>query len=565
MRAFETNGPISVQAVAGAYVVLLGIDMPDEATSRGVLGFAIERIDHATERRAWLQGFKVFQSANLPGGILVSTREHPLQTFLWSDFTVRNGHTYTYRVVAMRGVPGALSEGEAVEIRVTTENEETDQHAIYFNRGVAGSQAYTRRFGNRRPHEVPDREAWRWLSRGLFKAMLDFIGQADGARYGLRAAVYEFNQGAVVQSFRKAQVAGADVKVIYDARQVIHATDPSKSKLQPAASNRQSIEAAGLQGCIPRTADPRAISHNKFIILLDNGEPTQVWTGSTNMTDGGIFGHSNVGHIVRDPAVAKQYLKYWEKLSNDPAMARRAADDEIRPWNEENFPVPDTEPTEDMTVIFSPRPDLSALEWYTHRMEAAQTAVFLTAAFGVNDMFEEVFEQPRDYLRYILLETEDEDMAKLLLERNNRIAVGNLLRGNTAFEGWLEEQRLLSEHLTGLNSHVKYIHTKYLLLDPLGENPVVVTGSANFSDASTRRNDENMLVIRGNKSVADIYLGEFMRLFKHFQFRAAATTGRHQLPEGDAGFLEEDDSWRTLFYQSGTVQYKERRYFSKAA
>jgi phosphatidylserine/phosphatidylglycerophosphate/cardiolipin synthase-like enzyme len=377
--------------------------------------------------------------------------------------------------------------------------------------------------------------------------------------------VYEFNQGAVVQAFRKAQVSGADVTVIYDARQVIHPTDPKKSKLQPAAANRQSIEAAGLQDCVPRTADPRAISHNKFIILLENGQPTQVWTGSTNMTDGGIFGHSNVGHIVRDPAVAKQYLKYWEKLSSDPAMARRAADDKIRPWNETNFPVPDAEPIEDMTVIFSPRPNLSALEWYTRRMEAAETAVFLTAAFGVNDMFEEVFEQPRDYLRYILLETEDEDMAKLLLERNNRIAVGNLLRGNTAFEGWLEEQRLLSENLTGLNSHVKYVHTKYLLLDPLGENPVVVTGSANFSDASTRRNDENMLVIRGNKSVADIYLGEFMRLFKHFQFRAAATSGRHQLPEGEAGFLDEDDSWRTLFYQPDTVQYKERRYFSKAA
>jgi phosphatidylserine/phosphatidylglycerophosphate/cardiolipin synthase-like enzyme len=160
-----------------------------------------------------------------------------------------------------------------------------------------------------------------------------------------------------------------------------------------------------------------------------------------------------------------------------------------------------------------------------------------------------VFGQPRDYLRYILLETEDDDMANLLRNRNNRIAVGNLLSGNNAFETWLEEQRLLSEHLTGLNTHVKYIHTKYLLLDPLGDNPVVITGSANFSDASTRRNDENMLVIQGDKSVADIYLGEFMRLFKHFQFRAIAAAARNQLQEADAGFLEKSDSWRAPFYQ----------------
>jgi len=196
------------------------------------------------------------------------------------------------------------------------------------------------------------------------------------------------------------------------------------------------------------------------------------------MTDGGIFGHSNVGHIVRDPSVAAKYLSYWEKLKTDPKMDRRPDNDELRPWNEEHYPIPQGEPADDITVIFSPRRTLAGLEWYAQRMEAATSAVFLTAAFGVNDLFEEVFAQPRDYLRYILLETEDKDMATLLRNRNNRIAVGNLLSGNNAFETWLQEQRLLSEHLTGLNSHVKYIHTKYLLLDPLGDKPVVMTGAA---------------------------------------------------------------------------------------
>ena len=43
-----------------------------------------------------------------------------------------------------------------------------------------------------------------------------------------------------------------------------------------------------------------------------------------------------------------------------------------------------------------------------------------------------------------------------------------------------------------------YIHTKYLLIDPLREDPLVVCGSANFSRPSQRDNDENMLVIRGD-------------------------------------------------------------------
>src|SRR5262245_22536413 len=45
MRAYNKTGPLSVHAIAGAYVVLLGIDM-DEASTAGVLGFGIERIEH---------------------------------------------------------------------------------------------------------------------------------------------------------------------------------------------------------------------------------------------------------------------------------------------------------------------------------------------------------------------------------------------------------------------------------------------------------------------------------------------------------------------------------------
>lgn len=534
--------------------MLLGIDM-DEESSRGVLGFGIERIDHTrSDRSDWLLGFKSFEGAQLRPGALVSTREHPIQAFLWGDFTTRVGSEYTYRIHAMRGEPGNLVPGEPVEVRIAMEREDAGAHAVYFNRGVAGSQAYARKFGNRRPADVPDREAWRWLSRGLFRNLLDFIRQADGERFGLRAAVYEFNQGAVVKAFQDARLSGADVRIVYDARRVIRENNPDNSKLEPAESNERAIEEAGLSDAvIPRRANPNDISHNKFIVLLEDGRPVQVWTGSTNMTQGGIFGHSNVGHLVRDPQVAARYLAYWEKLATDPETNRVADLDQIRPWNDENSPVPDElPPAGSITALFSPRRTLRALEWYTERMDAAQTAVFLTAAFGVNDKFEEILEQDKGYLRYLLLETEDEDMARLRTDRDVRIAVGNVL-GENEFERWLQERT------TGLNRHVKYIHTKYMLIDPLGDDPLVITGSANFSDASTRRNDENMLVIRGDQRVADLYLVEFMRLFNHFYFRTVATDGGSR---GASPFLDAADSWREKYYEADSPKQKERLYFA---
>lgn len=564
MRRKAQNGPLSVHAITGSYVTMLGINM-EEASAPGVLGFAIERTDHTNKnRKDWLAGFKTFPGANIPKGTLVSTHEHPIQSFQWCDFTTRKAHDYTYRVVAMRGTPGALTDGEDVSVRIQMEDEDKGTHAVYFNRGVAGSQAYARKFGNRRPDQVPNREAFRWLSRGLFKAMLDFIAQADSNRFGLRASVYEFRQGAVLKAFRKAADKGADVKIIFDDRQVINEKNPERSKVQPSMQNREGIETFDLEDMvIPRRADGNAISHNKFIILLENGKPVQVWTGSTNMTDGGIFGHSNVGHIVRDSDVAAKYLEYWEHLKDDPAMARKEADDQIRPFNEDHTPVPDDEPPAKRTIaIFSPRRTLTALEWYAELMDKAQTAVFMTAAFGVGGVFEEVFAEDRDYLRYLLLEKEDNNMDRLTRDIDNRIAVGNVL-GKTAFEDWLRE-RFQPERLTGLNKNVKFIHTKYALIDPLSEDPIVITGSANFSDASTRRNDENMLIIRGDTRVADIYLGEFMRLFNHFFFRMVAASNGNGGGEGDhpVSALIPDDSWRTPYYSEGTVKQKERLYFS---
>ena len=59
----------------------------------------------------------------------------------------------------------------------------------------------------------------------------------------------------------------------------------------PAEANREAIANTAIESLvIPRRATPSYIAHNKFVVLLEDGEPREVWTGSTNMTAGGIFG-----------------------------------------------------------------------------------------------------------------------------------------------------------------------------------------------------------------------------------------------------------------------------------
>jgi phosphatidylserine/phosphatidylglycerophosphate/cardiolipin synthase-like enzyme len=552
MRAINTSGPLSVQAISGTYVVLLGINMA-EAEKDGVLGFGIQRTDLTNNQEpVWLQGFKSFKGAHLPRGTITPTNEHPIQAFLWGDYTVRKDHQYLYRIVAMRGQPGALTESNSVSITIAMEKEKEEGHHVYFNRGVAGSQAYIRKFGNKKP-DVVGPKAFDWLSRGLVEALTSFIRQAKGPDWTIHAAVYEFQFVPILKEFKSASDRGVHVKIIFDCKNEGEHDDKGNPK-GPWEGNLEALKDAGLKKSLvkARKVNPSYIFHNKFILLLQNDMPKQVWTGSTNITRGGIFGHSNVGHLVRDEQVAKSYEMYWQELNKDPEQDAK----QLRSWNNNNFPVPDDlSPPNGVQVIFSPLKDLKALKWYISRMDKANTASFLTAAFGVHDLFEDVFFTKKKRLRYLMLESEDEDMEKLRSWKFNRIAIGNVLEENW-FERWLREM------LTGFNRHVRYIHTKYMLIDPLSDDPLIITGSANFSDASTTKNDENMLVIRSDTRVADIYLTEFMRLFMHFYFRTIVNGIGPAESDPDAGFLKDNDSWLLPYYQDNMPKCKERLYFA---
>ena len=126
------------------------------------------------------------------------------------------------------------------------------------------------------------------------------------------------------------------------------------------------------------------------------------------------------------------------------------------------------------------------------------------------------------------------------------------------------EHFFIGENLTGFNRN-QYIHDKFILVDPLGDHPIVVTGTANFSGPSQYANDEKMVVIRGNLRVADIYFGEFMRIFDHIYSRYIVGKMKKLGPnDPNAGFLKEQaKDWVPQNFQSGRKDLR-RRYFMGA-
>lgn len=54
-------------------------------------------------------------------------------------------------------------------------------------------------------------------------------------------------------------------------------------------------------------------------------------------------------------------------------------------------------------------------------------------------------------------------------------------------------------------------HSKVMLIDAEGKEPVVITGSYNFTYSAQARNAENLLLLRGNAPLAHAYLANWRR------------------------------------------------------
>ncbi len=553
MRLTETQGGLKVHAVAGTYVVMFGFDLP-QAECDGLMGFSLHRANHAEQEANFLTAMKAFAATDpgFPAGAMYSTKDHPIQSFQWADYSAKPGHEYVYTISALKGTPENLTIHEQVSLTITTESPETGDQDIFFNRGIAASQAYVRRFGDKRPQEVPNRKAYEWLSRGLNEALEDFVRSCVPGVHSLRIAAYEFNYEAFLKVVKEVLDTGVDIKIVYDAR-----------KENPRERNRAAVARQGLDDpnvSFERTQPKSYISHNKFIVKLENGSPISVWTGGTNFSEGGIYGHSNVAHVVEDIDVATAFNEYWNALSTDPTSSP------LKDVVEAVSPLPAAEPPVGTTVLFSPRRNLDALDWYAERALSANEGLFMTFAFGMNDIFKNVYQNSTAPFRLALMEKKTRSMKagpekeaeelKIQLLRNmpeNVFAIGSFIRTNQ-IDGWVKER------LTNLNSHVRYVHNKFMLIDPLCDDAIVIGGSANFSDASTRRNDENMIITRGNTRVADIYLGEFMRLYSHHAFRESL---QWREPGDPPKPLRLDDWW--IDYFGDTARSSRRRFFARSA
>lgn len=541
MRSDIVTSPkgLQLRAIAGTYVVLLAMNC-DKAYCAGLLGFGIWRTDNTNGEVEWLRGLKRFDMPGSDAGADVSTRNHPLQKFHWGDYKAKPGRSYTYELHAFRGSPGALEDDDSVTVTVQCEQPGhvgQHGHAVHFNRSAAASQAFAQHFPDLPKGDVTDPAARTWLSRGLAEALISFIDET-GPTQKLRLFVYEFEKPEFLQALRRAADRGVDLQILYDGL-------IDKDGKGPSIKSNPAIDEAGLRPlCRARVGKGLAISHNKFMVRCDAaGDARAVWTGSTNFTDAGIYGQSNVGHAIADPALAGQYLQWHQRVWEDAGTAGSGLSvANSRTEAMRLSPMPG-EPRPRINMLLSPRSSIEAITACASLVSQAERMVCFTAPFAMHDDLEEALVAAPAQV-FGLLNMDGVVGPALHQAPNTQLAAAAALTEKSTLTEW--QGRLLAESMQ--HSGV-FIHTKILLIDPLGDQPVVISGSANFSTNSSKNNDENQLFIAGDTAVADVYLGEFMRMFDHYQFRDhMRDVAKQKLTNPKAGFLDETDGWTERFF-----------------
>ena len=230
------------------------------------------------------------------------------------------GDRLQYRVVPMVGPDRKNLATDAVNASagtnvITLSHEAENKFEVYFNRGIVAAQWVSRRLGVtdddlkttalRKVINTPGDFFREYLAGPLGARLFEILAKAAKNKNEIYAALYELDDEQLEKALEK----------IGKRAHVVLANGSVKKKGED--QNRRARER--LKGKIDlrdRMTSPRALGHNKFLIIEDKGKPRWVWTGSQNWTKTGLCTQANNSVFIDDHKLAQEYRDQWDLLDS---------------------------------------------------------------------------------------------------------------------------------------------------------------------------------------------------------------------------------------------------------
>lgn len=348
----------------------------------------------------------------------------------------------------------------------------TGEMRVYFNQSVDHSYSQSKQ------------------ASGNINLLSKFIQRINSAKYSIDACFYYIIREEAAQVLVGAYKKGIKVRVIYDY-------DPNDPFDSDAIKLIKNANVPIINDTFGNNSGYAAM-HNKFLIV-DHRDHTSaaddwVWTGSYNLTRSATYDNAENVIEIQDQALAECYTvefnEMWGSDTNTPDPTKSRFGSRKTNNTPHGFNINGIEVLQYMSA--SDR----GLDYIVAAIQNSQSALyFCMLLFTQSKIANAMKFQWNSINNFKVKGVFDSDL-------DNNSQYYNLK--GTGSQPWNRPADVHLDHETG------YLHHKYLIIDGAGGpgQPIIITGSYNWTSAAESSNDENFLMIK-DSILANLYLQEF--------------------------------------------------------
>jgi hypothetical protein len=553
----ETNHSFSVKAYAGDEKTLLAFNFQSKDDATGLAGFTIYCQPPGQVDAYYLGNTLQFQDPSKHRQVAsekpTSSVNAPIQKFRWTHYpgTAHQGvspafgeyaYTVTPRYFDANGSMQALDSSKSVAVKVNVGPFAKGSVKLGFTRGYMQSNYYVRNFGQNTPivpktkdlsfdtntqagsnngQPVTFAQIYSWMGETARVQIFDVLNRVlNDSTLTLKVFAYDLNEPDVVKILLTLAAQGRVTMILDNSKE--HATQPGKpetpeDQFADLFEKQKKDPSDILRGSFAR------YSHDKIFVVLRNGSPIEVLTGSTNFSLTGLYVNANHVLVFEDANVAGHYdevfTKSWAALkginkwpSKAAANAFSGTDVATQPYESQTTFVPK------MQITFSPHtaPDTNKvlgdmadrIEQETHSakgnvifavMQIAQSSGAVCVELGKLHATQSVYSYGiSDAPTGIFLYAPGHKTGVQVTGKPSQVTLPAPF-----------------DQVPSLPGHE--IHDKFVVCGLNGNDPVVYCGSSNLAAGGEAANGDNLLAIH-DADVAMAFAIEALGLIDHYNW-----------------------------------------------
>lgn len=284
------------------------------------------------------------------------------------------------------------------------------------------------------------------------------VAKLTDAAERIDAALYDLDSVPVADALIEAHHRGLQVQIFTE-------TDNIEGQIRR-------LQEVGIS--VADDKDPDSYMHHKFVVI----DERYVWTGSYNTTYNGAYKNNNNVIFIDSARLADNFTQEFRELFSST---------QVRKFSGKVTAYPKVKLSDgtQISIYFSPKND--TISPLLKEIQSAKKSIHFMAFSFTHDTLGEAM---RDRFK-------------------TGIDVQGVFEGRQANNRYAEFDSMKKAGLSVvLDENAGAMHHKVIVID--GET--VVTGSYNFSKNAETRNNENLLIIKGNREIAEAYLAEFARV-----------------------------------------------------